>query len=223
MYKDILKESIISKIRKILDIPVRDNILHEDNKNDKQFSFPKLLIKNIISENEIEVIDFKSYDEMGLEIIPSLKNTIGLYLCIDDNKFLIIDNVDGTIVLENKIPNTMIEYVDVCEILSDDTCEKTEVNDYVYVSSISNFGRRLNYKLSETYRRFEIGIFCYNDPNESKCNYYMEKLRDEFSFDFKLVESNELAYIFNPIKFDIVENGRLNRVIYGSIMIKTYK
>lgn len=223
MYKDILKESIISKIRKILDIPVRDNILHEDSKNDKQFSFPKLLIKNIISENEIEVIDFKSYDEMGLETIPSLKNTIGLYLCIDDNRFLITDYVDGIIVLENEISNTIVEYVDVCEIVSENACEKTEINDYVYVSSISNFGRRLNYKLTETYRRFEIGIFCYNDPNESKCNYYMEKLRDEFSFDFKLIESNELAYIFNPIKFDIVENGRLNRVIYGSIMIKTYK
>lgn len=223
MYKDILKENIISKIRKILDIPVIDNILHEDNKNDKQFSFPKLLIKKIISETEIEVIDFKSYDEMGLDIIPSLKNIVGLYLCIDEELFLITDYIDGTIILEKEIPNTIVEYVDVCEIVANKTCEKNEVNDYMYVSSISNFGRRLNYKLTETYRRFEIGIFCYNDPNESKCNYYMEKLRDEFSSDFKLVESNELAYIFNPIKFDIVENGRLNRVIYGSIMIKTYK
>lgn len=223
MYRDILKETIKDKIRKVLDIPVRDSILDEEIKEDKKFKYPKLLISEKINSTTIKVIDFEKYDKMGVEKSPILKNIVGLYVCNATVKSLIKSYDNGVMILEDNSMDSMVEYIDELTIESESEDCQLGNKDYIYVTSLHNFNRKINYNVSEVYRRFEIGLFCYDDPNESKCNNYMEILRDEFDSDFKLLESKDFAYIFNPINFDVEENGRLNRVVYGSIMIKTYK
>lgn len=223
MYIDILKETIKHKINNVLNIPVKDTIVTEDKLEDKKIKFPKLLVSEKIDSNTIKVIDLHKYDTMGVEETPVLKDIVGLYVCNTTVKSLVKSYDNGIIMLEDDIIDSIVEYIDEFTIESSDEDCKIENKDYIYITSLHNFNRKLNYNVSEVYRRFEIGLFCYDDPDESKCNKYMDILRDEFESDFKLLNSNDSAYIFNPMKFDVVENGKLNRVIYGSIMIRTYK
>lgn len=225
MYVDILKETIKNKIRSVLDIPVVDTIIEEKDYLTEVNEYPKLLISEIVDSKTIRVINYDKYDKMGIEEIPILNDIVGLYVCNATTKYLIESYDNGIMVLEGESMDSMVEYIDELTIESNDSDggKLKKDMDYIYVTSLHNFNRKLNYSVSEVYRRFEIGVFCYNDPDESKCNNYMEILRDVFDSDFELLNTKDFAYIFNPIKFDIENNGKINRVVYGSIMIKTYK
>jgi hypothetical protein len=221
IYEDKLKNTIIAKIKKVVNIPVIDSV--EDKVSRSVVSYPKMLFMEQIDKLTIRVVDYEIYDKMEVEKPPLLENVVGLYICNATSKSLIksYDSEKGIIVLESGL-GSMVEGMDELIIESDKPTEE-KIEDYIYVTSLSNFSRKLNYSTVEVFRRFEIGVFCYDDKNENKCNYYMEVLRSEFDRDFNLLNSNETAYISNAMKFDVVENGKLNRVVYGSILLKTYK
>ena len=228
MYRDSLKETIKYKISQVLDIPVKDSVI-DTKKPTGMSSYPKMLFKSYISETEIQVIDYDTYDIKGREVPPILDNVVGLYICNATKKSEIVayDESKGVITLaDNQLGSKMVEYINELIIETDNQVEDTE--DYILITSLHNFSRRLNNNLVEDYRRFQIGVFCNEDPNENKCNYYMEILRRDFDRDFQIVDSDfkktkDTAYVYSPIKFDVEENGKLNRVVYGSVMIKTYK
>ncbi|MGL5458909.1 MAG: hypothetical protein ACRDBY_04775 [Cetobacterium sp.] len=228
MYRDSLKETIKYKISQVLDIPVKDSVI-DTKKQTGMSSYPKMLFKSYISDTEIEVIDYDKYDIKGKEVPPILDNVVGLYICNATKKSKVVayDESKGVITLaDNQLGSKMVEYINELIIETDNQSEDSE--DYIFITSLHNFSRRLSDTLVEDYRRFQIGVFCNEDPNENKCNYYMEVLRKEFDRDFQIIDSEfkktkEIAYIFNPVKFDVEENGKLNRVVYGSVMIKTYK
>lgn len=222
--RDNLKHTIINNIKKNIDIKVLDTLIGTEENTSMEY--PRMIFKSYISENEIEVIDYNEYDKKSIEKHPILENVIGLNLLIDgtNNKSKIINYSNGIITLENSLK--LNEYISELIISSKDTIPQ-ENEDYVYISSLHDMSKRLNYSLKECYRRFEIGLFVYNDANQEKSSYYMERISSSLDRDFLIYDINgnkiDKAYIFNPIKFDIEENGKTNRVIYGSIMIKVYK
>lgn len=230
VYKDILKENIKNKISKVVDIPVLDSVKETDNLPSLQpkLEYPMMLFLEYLEENKIKVIDYQQYDKKGINVAPKLEDIIGLYICNATNKSEILDydGIEGVITLaDNHLGLDMVEYMD--ELIIEQEVQPKEIKDYIFVTSLSNFSKRLNHNVVEDYRRFEIGIFCYDDENENKCNYYMDVLKSEFDTDFEILGSDtkakKMAYIFNPLKFNVTINGEENRVVYGSIMIKTYK
>lgn len=219
-YRDILKDTIKNKIENIVDIPVLDTVVDKVFIKNKTL-YPKMIFVKKLDDTVIQVIDYETYDLKGVEKPPILNNVVGLYISNATSKSEIIEYNNGILVLDKEL-DSMNEYIDELNIVeSEQPTVSTE--DYIHITSLHNFNNRKNAKLVEVFRRFEIGVFCYDDPNESKCNYYMEILRDEFDKDFTILDSKDVAYIYNPMKFDVVENGKLNRIIYGSIMLKTYK
>lgn len=230
VYKDILKENIKNKISKVVDIPVLDSVKETNNLPSLQpkLEYPMMLFLEYLEENKIKVIDYQQYDKKGINVAPKLEDIIGLYICNATNKSEILDydGIKGVITLaDNHLGLDMVEYMD--ELIIEQEVQPKEIKDYIFVTSLSNFSKRLNHNVVEDYRRFEIGIFCYDDENENKCNYYMDVLKSEFDTDFEILDSDtkakKMAYIFNPLKFNVTINGEENRVVYGSIMIKTYK
>lgn len=226
--RDHLKRTIIDKISKVVEIEVKDNLV--ENKT-KAITYPKLIFEEYSTEGGISVIDFEKYDMYGIEEKPILNNVVGLYVCDNDtnNKSLIKGYENGILILgDDGLGSKLVEYMSELTILSNsDDVVTEEEKDYIYVSSLHNLNRRLNYTTKEIYRRFEIGIFIYDDPNQDKSNYYMDCISSVLDRDFIVTNENnervDYAYIYNPLKFDVEENGKTNRVVYGSIMIKTYK
>lgn len=229
-YKDILKDTIKNKISQVVDIPVFDSVKDTEKLPclKPQLEYPKMLFLEYLEENKIKVIDYQQYDIKGINVAPKMDNIIGLYICHATKKSEILDydGVEGVITLaDNNLGLDLVEYMD--ELIIEQEVQPKEIRDYIFITSLSNFSKRLNQNVVEEYRRFEIGIFCYDDENENKCNYYMNVLKNEFDTDFEILGSDtkakKMAYIFNPLKFNVTINGEENRVVYGSIMIKTYK
>ncbi len=226
--RDHLKRTIIDKISKVVEIEVKDNLI--ENKT-KAITYPKLIFKEYSTDGGIKVIDFEKYDMYGIEEAPILDNVVGLYVCDNDtnNKSLIKGYSNGLLILgDNGLGYELVEYMSELTILSSpDDVVTEDSTDYIYVSSLYNLNKRLSYNSKEVFRRFEIGVFIYDDPTQDKCNYYMDTISSVLDRDFKVVDEDgvkvDYAYIYNPIKFDVEENGKTNRVVYGSVMIKTYK
>lgn len=228
MYYDELKQTIIRKLRDRLDIIVLDKI--EDLDTSSKTEYPKMLFVGYLDNNKksIRVIDYITYDTKGVEVPPDLQNVVGLYIHSSTNKSLIKSYDNGIMVLEdNQLGSKMDEYIDELVIESANN-EPEKLKDYVYVSSLHNVNKRLNLSVVEMFRRFQIGVYCYDDPNENKANYYMKEIYDCLDKDLQVINeqgniTRNMANIYNPLKFEVTENGKSDRVIYGSIMYRTYK
>lgn len=217
---DNLKNTIIKKIKSKVDIPVKDNLLEDST----ELENIKFLIKNKIDDNKIEVISYDMYDVYGKEIHPEFSDVNDLVVKIGESKFNVINYREGILDLEGSLEGVDIhEHYTTLEIVGKVNTEKLE--DYIYVSSLHAFNKRLNATTNEYYRRFEIGVFVYNDPCQNKCRKYLKQISSAINKDFNIIDDEgkniDYAYIFNPMKFDVEENGKLNRVLYGSIMLKT--
>ncbi|MGL5049008.1 MAG: hypothetical protein ACRC6E_00040, partial [Fusobacteriaceae bacterium] len=188
----------------------------------KIVEFPKLLFIGYEGENSIRVADLDYFINYGTYKQPVLESVEGLSIYNMDRESTIVSWEEGILTLtDNGLGSDMI--VDIDELVIGNPTEEV-VDDYIYVKSLHNMSKRLNKTVVEDFRRFEFGMFVYDDANENKSNYYMSKLRDEFDEDFKIEgESRKYAYIYSPLKFEVEEDGKSNRAIYGSVMIKTYK
>ncbi|MGL5962556.1 MAG: hypothetical protein ACRCZ0_11505 [Cetobacterium sp.] len=224
-YRDNIKESIKTMIENKLGLPVKTSYLDEvEPKN--VLTYPKLLFKENVGEG-LRVIDLDVYDRTGKEVEPELLDIVGLFVCTNNVSSEIIDYTDNVIVLKKPINLSMVEYMSELTIQGD-THITEGVDDYFFISSLFSRVRRLNGSTTEHYRRFEIGIFCRGDEDESKSNYYTTELGGIFDKDFVIfgednVDTGEIAYIVDSIKFDVVEQGKQDRLIYGSFMVRTYK
>ena len=223
-YRDNIKYTIQRKIEE-LGIPVKLSYI-EDLDEPPIGDFPKLLFDESVGDG-FKVIDFESYDKFGRVVEPNLIDIVGLFMCTDTVTSEIVDYTDNIITLKEPINKSMVKYMS--ELTIQKGTHREDINgDYCFISSLFSRTKRLNAIVVEHYRRYEIGIFCKNDEDEAKMYRYMTQLGDIFDKDFVILDSKgeptkEIAYIFTPLKFDITEHGRQDRLIYGSMMIKTYK
>lgn len=228
MYYDELKQTIIKKLNDKLDIQVLDNLENLDTV--AKTEYPKMLFVEYldIDKKIIRVIDYITYDTKGVEVAPNLQNIVGLYIHSSVNKSLIKSYDNGVMVLEDsQLGSQMNEYIDELIIESDNN-ETVKPKDYVYISSLHNMNKRLNKSVVELFRRFEVGVYCYDDTNENKANEYMKAIYECLDEDLQIVDeqgniTKYMANIYSPLKFEVTENGKSDRVIYGSIMYRTYK
>ncbi|MGL4999455.1 MAG: hypothetical protein ACRC5T_10845, partial [Cetobacterium sp.] len=153
IYKDILKDTIRSKLEKVLDIPIKNTALEESTTTR---DYPRMIFVELIDDLSIRVIDYDSFDKMGVEKPPKLGDIVGLYICNTTSKSLInnYDEVTGIVSVDAKL-TPMVENMD--ELIIESEIENNDIGDYVYITSLHNFNNRKSANLVEIFRRFEIG------------------------------------------------------------------
>lgn len=225
-YYDELKQTIIKMIQWDIDIPVLDSPI-ENNVTNKKFKFPILLFKSYYRNEKhiINVIDYKYYDKFGKEKIPKIKQSLkGMYVICNNQKYKIVEYNNGKLELETNIYN-LSEYNDMIVIEE----ENEEIKkDFILITSPYNYNRTMNANTVENFRRFQIDIFLYNDLDEDKVTYYTKKLHKIFERDFQILDryslkiNGQFAYIQDQLSFDIPEYNISNKIVRGSMLIRTY-
>lgn len=231
MYFDNMKYTIMKMIEDGLGIKVVDAPLKQLPQESDTREYPKLLFKSYVGDSitDFNVIDYNSYDMYDKEVVPQLEGIVGLSVYNTSNRLSskIVGYDNGILNTETGVGAKMYKYSDELVIMQSEEDKEGEKNDYVIVSSIYNFNKTLTGSVVEEYRRFDIMLFTYDDLNADKSNSIMRKLQDVFKRDFILMDNTgkktrECVYISNQLKFDISEYNITNRVIRGSMLLKTY-
>lgn len=226
-FYDELKQTIIKMMRWKLDVSILESPTQSPIKN-KKSSFPKLLFKSYYKglKKKINVIDYDKYDMYGIKQIPNIEQDIkGMYVIYNRNKYKIVKYSDGLLELETDILN-LSEYNDMLTI---EECEsEVKEKDFIIVTCPYNFNKTLNANTVENYRKFQIDIFIYNDTDENKVAYYTDKIHKIFERDFQILDNKDLkikgqfAYIYQQLSFDVVEYNITNKIVRGTMLIRTY-
>lgn len=229
-YYDELKYTIIKMIQKQLNITVLDSPV-EKNINNKKYEFPILLFKSYYNNNEknkFNIIDYEKYDTYGIEEMPNLDISIikDMYVIFDGQRYKIINYNNGVLEIDTVI-NNLSAYNDMFMIESfGEDIDLTK--DYIIVSSPYSYDNRIDYNTVENFRRFQIDIFLYNDLNDSKVTYNTQEIQRLFNRDFQILDKSgnkikkQFAYIQSNLTFDIVEYNISNKIVRGSMLIRTY-
>lgn len=226
-YYDELKQTIIKMIQSNVDIPVLDSPIEKSVTN-KQFKFPILLFKSYYrnQKNKINVIDFEKYDKYSRVEIPKIKQPIeGMYILCNSQRYKIVAYNNGILELETDI-NNLSEYNDM--LIIDGIDEGIVDKDFILVTSPYNYNNTMNYNTVENFRRFQIDLFLYHDLNEDKNTYYTKKIHKIFERDFQILNKDNIkirgqfAYIQQQLSFDLVEYNLSNKIVRGSMLIRTY-
>lgn len=221
-------------IKDVVNIPVTDSKIEVPTIEKEEVTY-KVIFDSYVDNDttKLKILDYNKLDLLGVKTPPIFNIDIqGFYVFSENSssEILSYDDKIGILSLKNELGSILEGQISELTIKVDETMPNESVSDYIYVRSLHNINRRLNIPNRELYRRFEIGIFCYSDANEDKANYYMEKIRTALDRNFPIYDSNSKeernkiddAYITNPLKFEVVEDGKLDRVVYGTIMVQTY-
>lgn len=227
-FYDELKNTIIKMIQQKLDIIVTDSPIGKKVKN-KEFQFPILLFKSYYrnEKHKFNVIDYEKYDTYGIEDIPKIDFSIkNMYIIYENQRYKIISYNNGILEIETDIDNlSKNNDTFIIETFGEDiNVEK----DFILVSNPYSYDNRLDYNTVENFRRFQIDVFVYNDLHDNKNIYYRKEIQRIFDRDFQILDKNgkkikkQFAYIQSQLYFDIVEYNTSNKIIRGSMLIRTY-
>lgn len=227
-YYDNLKNTIIKMLQSKLNIPILNSPIEKPPKN-KKFTFPLMLFKSYVndSKNKINVILYEDYDKYNKTTIPIINNNLdNLYVDINNTLYKIKNYNDGVLELEENVDN-LSEYNDFINIVEEN--EKNIFNkDFIIVTSPYNYNKTMNLKTVVNFRRFQIDLFLYDDLDEKKYMYYTTIIHKLFERDFQILDKNnnkikgQFAYIHNQLSFDVREYNISNKIISGSMLIRTY-
>lgn len=210
---------------------VTDTPIDFDKKMPLNTTLPNILFKSYNDDYaKINIIDYDYYSKYGEEKIPNFDiDIVNSYLIIDDYKSKIIDydkNI-GMVTVEKMLDKTLFPYNDILYISIDDNKIKKK-EDIIFLSSSYSYMVNKNINVIEYYRRFNFNIFIFNDMGDDKVTEYITSLYNIFERDFPLLNENykmskKYGYIVNPLTFDITETNITNKILRGSILIRTYK
>lgn len=149
-----------------------------------------------------------------------------MYVIFDGQRYKIINYNNGVLEIDTVI-NNLSAYNDMFMIESfGEDIDLTK--DYIIVSSPYSYDNRIDYNTVENFRRFQIDIFLYNDLNDSKVTYNTQEIQRLFNRDFQILDKSgnkikkQFAYIQSNLTFDIVEYNISNKIVRGSMLIRTY-
>lgn len=227
-YYDELKYTIIKMIQQKLNISILDSPI-ENKINSKEYKFPILLFKSYHKniKNKFNVIDYEKYDIYGIEDIPNINVSIkDMYIVFENHRYKIINYNNGVLEIDTDIDN-LSNYNDafIIESFGEDL---DTTKDYIIVSSQYSYDNRIDYNTVENFRRFQIDLFLYNDLHDNKSTYYIKEIQKIFDRDFQILDKNgkkinrQFAYIHSNLYFDVVEYNMTNKIIRGSMLIRTY-
>lgn len=227
-YYDELKYTIIKMIQQKLNISILDSPI-ENKISSKEYKFPILLFKSYHKniKNKFNVIDYEKYDIYGIEDIPNINVSIkDMYIVFENHRYKIINYNNGLLEIDTDIDN-LSNYNDAFIIESfGENLDTTK--DYIIVSSQYSYDNRIDYNTVENFRRFQIDLFLYNDLHDNKSTYYIKEIQKIFDRDFQILDKNgkkinrQFAYIHSNLYFDVVEYNITNKIIRGSMLIRTY-
>lgn len=225
VYFDSIKETIKKMIKDTLgnDITITDVL----NKK-QEFNNYKVLFNSYVDndKSKIKIISYEEYDVYGKEVPPVFASSIvGLFIYNDNISYKISDYDNGILTLENEIDGMKKNINEL--IISSSEPSGNDDTDMILISSIYNFNKTLSKILVENYRRFDIVYYVYNDENENKANYFMNKIGNIFNRDFFLINeknetTKELCYIQSQLRFELSEYNISSRIIRGTMLVKTY-
>lgn len=227
-YYDELKYTIIKMIQQKLNISILDSPI-ENKISSKEYKFPILLFKSYHKniKNKFNVIDYEKYDIYGIEDIPNINVSIkDMYIVFENHRYKIINYNNGVLEIDTDIDN-LSNYNDafIIESFGEDL---DTTKDYIIVSSQYSYDNRIDYNTVENFRRFQIDLFLYNDLHDNKSTYYIKEIQKIFDRDFQILDKNgkkinrQFAYIHSNLYFDVVEYNMTNKIIRGSMLIRTY-
>lgn len=215
-----LKNTIMDMLRNKLQISITDKL--NDNKDKNELS-QVVLFKEYISDNELRIVDYDIYIKYGKDKIPTIDNLEGASLFKENGEETIIKRYENGI-LELELPlYNLLEYNDKLYISS-----PSEINnDFIYIHSAYNYARTMNQNTIEYFRRFNIDIFIYDDDEERKVDYYSEVIHSLFERSFVIRDEYknivDVAHIQSQLSFNVTEYNLSNKILRGSMLIKTYK
>lgn len=210
---------------------VTDTPIDFGEKMPLNIKLPSVLFKSYADDYaKIDILDYDTYVKYGKEQIPNFDiDIINSYLMVDDNKTRILDydKETGTITTENVLSKSLFAYNDVLYISIDENRIKKN-DDVIFLSNSYSYMVNKNMNVIEYYRRFNFNIFIFEDIGDSKTAEYMTSLYKIFERDFPILnedyqKTKKYAYISNPLTFDISETNITNKILRGSILIRTYK
>lgn len=221
----VVKKEIIKRVRKAFgDIIVTEKMPVESSKITRG-----LLFKQYMSEDfrHIQVVDFDKYTLYGIDTIPVLEDIAGKYIYTtngEKSKVVGYDENIGVLFLENPIEN-LLEYTDT--ILENNDIRDNIAEDFIYIYSAYNYAKTMNKNTTEYFKRFNIDIFIYNDDKEEKVDYYSNIIHSLFERSFIIHDDDgnaiDVAHIQSQLSFNVTEYNISNKVLRGSMLIKSYK
>lgn len=227
-FYDDLKQTVVKMIKKEIDIPVLVSPIETTNK-DKNKQYPKLLFKSydLDSYTRFNVINYDIYDKYNREEIPIFDySVIGLYILCCGKEYKIVGYSKGILEIDAPILN-LSEYNDEI-IIKEEGINIQDSKDYILVTCPYNYDRTMNANTITNFRRFQLDIYIYNDISEDKIIYYSKILNKLFARDFQIIDKNnkkikgQIAYIYSQLTFDVTEYNITNKILRGSMLIKTY-
>jgi hypothetical protein len=224
---DLVKKTIIKKLKDlnlsgitIMDGSLQKEVVQQETKN-------ALFVESIDSVS-IKVIDLEEYIVFGLETIVDFVGDIsGFELQVDGkNTGCIVssyDPINGIIVVDKEITEKLFKYATTISLAELSTEE--EINR-VEVSAVSTMVSAKNKNISYKTRRYDMMMFVHDDENGDLTNYYVDSIQSALSRDFPLLNSSGQAtkcivYISDSCRFDILQYNKTNRVMRGTILLKT--
>lgn len=183
----------------------------------------ELLCAKKIDNNNIKVIDSGAYFNYRKEEIPILENIVGTKVVLNNKEYEITqwNEENGVVSLTPEI-NSIYEYNDVLKITSN-----PKAKDFILCYAPYQYSKTKNYNLVENYQRFHIDVFIQDDLNNNKIAMYTTKIGRLFNRDFVVLDENnkktkESIYIASQLYFDIGDYNITNKILRGSMLLKTY-
>ena len=230
MKKDFVKLTLIKMVSdlKLQNLIVCDGHIESKNENIPT-QYPKMLFKSFIDTTHVEVIDFDKYDTYGEEIPPIIVGDVSGIELQFNNKNIgsVISSYDPTngIIEIDKSPsencfkyNTTITFADVDR--------KPNSENKIEIYPISTINRVKNKNITEKIRRYDLILFTFKDDNGDLSDYYSDMIQQVLQRDFILLDENyektkSIVYIEDQCRFDLLEYNKNNRVVRGTILLKT--
>lgn len=227
-----LKYTIMNMLKTQFDILVTDAPINNGKKKD-DFMLPSLLFKKYYDDTHtrIQVIDYDKYVNYRKEEIQTFDNfnVYRYYLTKEDGTSVFIKEYDTNIgAMETFEPiENLLEYNDKLYVLKSSEQVDEKEKDFIYVYSAYNYANTMNKNTVAYYNRINIDIFLYDDEDNHKVDYYCDIIHKLFERDFNIYDDDgkkiDTAYIQTQLSFNMSEYNISNKILRGSMLIRTYK
>lgn len=227
-----LKYTIMNMLKSQFDILVTDTPINNEKEKDN-FMFPPVLFKKYYDDTytRIQVIDYDKYVNYRKEVIQTFNN-LNIYrfnLTKEDGTSVYIKEYDTNIgAFETFEPmDNLLEYNDKLYVLKSTEEVQEKEKDFIYVYSAYNYANTMNKNTVAHYNRINIDIFIYDDEDNHKMDNYCDIIHKLFERDFTIYDDENkkigTAYIQTQLSFNMSEYNISNKILRGSMLIRTYK
>lgn len=229
---DRIKFTIMTMLKRefpnitITDTPIDNQI------ESKQIKLPKMLVKEKIDDINIKVVDYDSYTRFSVDEVPMLTEDylLNKTIVVNEGKYRVIkwDSKEGVVTTDTKIYSDLFEYNDVVEILDESNDLSTTIEkDFMFCYSPFGYNKTIDGRLVEYYNRYHIDIFINDDLHNDTIAMYRSRIGKLFNRNFLILDekgnkTKETVYMVTQLSFNMSEYNISNKIIRGSMLLKTY-